>query len=66
METKSDKKNWMDMVKDKCNMKDGLVVPSTRKNGDLALFWTEGVIVVVQSYSQTHIYALMDRGADVG
>ena len=47
METKSDKKNWMDMVKDKCNMKDDLVVPSTRKNGGLTLFWMEGVIVVV-------------------
>ena len=54
------------MVKDKCNMKDNLVVPSTRKNGGLTLFWMEGVIVVVQSYSQTHIDALMDRGEDVG
>uniref|UniRef100_A0A7N2LWJ1 Endonuclease/exonuclease/phosphatase n=1 Tax=Quercus lobata TaxID=97700 RepID=A0A7N2LWJ1_QUELO len=34
METKSDKKNWMDMVKDKCNMKDSLFFPSIGKSRD--------------------------------
>ena len=43
METKSNKKNWMDMVKDKCNMKYGFVVSSIGKSGGLALFWKEGV-----------------------
>ena len=51
METKSDKKNWMDMVKDKCNMKDGLFVPSIGKSRGLALFRKEGVTVMVQTYS---------------
>ena len=66
METKSDKKNWMDMVNDKCNMKDGFFVLSIGKSGGLALFWNERVIVVVQTYSQTHIDALVDGGVDVG
>lgn len=66
METKIDKKNWMDMVKDKCNMKDGLFVLSIGKRGGLALFWKEGVPMVVQTYSQTHIDALVNRGADIG
>ena len=66
METKSNKKNWMDMVNDKCNMKDGFFVLSIGKSGGLALFWNEGVIVVVQTYSQTHIDALVDGGVDVG
>ena len=56
----------MDMVNDKCNMKDGFFVLSIGKSGGLALFWNEGVIVVVQTYSQTHIDALVDRGVDVG
>ena len=66
METKSDKKNWMDMVKDKCNMKDSLFFSSIGKSRGLALFWKEGVTVMVQTYSQTHIDALVDGGADVG
>ena len=55
----------MDMVNDKCNMKDGFFVFSIGKSGGLALFWNEGVIVVVQTYSQTHIDALVDGGVDV-
>ena len=66
METKSDKKNWMDIVKDKCNMKDGLFILSIRKSKGLTLFWKEGVTVMVQTYSQTHIDALVDGGADFG
>ena len=65
MERKSDKKNWMDMVKDKCNMKDGLFILSIRKSKGLVLFWKEGVTVMVQTYSQTHINALVDGGADL-
>ncbi|XP_075633957.1 uncharacterized protein LOC142606505 [Castanea sativa] len=66
METKSNKKIWMDMFKEKCNMKDGLFVSSIGKSGGLALFWKAGVTVMVQLYSQTHIDALVDGGADVG
>ena len=66
METKSDKKNWMDMVNDKCNMKDGMFVSSIGKSGGLALFRKEGVTVMVQTYSKTHIDALVDEGENVG
>ena len=46
METKSNKE-WMGMVKDKCNMKHGLIIPSEGKNGDLAMLWKEGITVEV-------------------
>ena len=65
METKSNKE-WMCMVKDKCNMKHGLIIPSEGKNGDLAMLWKEGITVEVQTYSQTHINALVDGGESVG
>lgn len=42
-------------MKDKCNMKHGL-----------ALLWKEGIIVEVQTFSQSHINAFVDNGADVG
>lgn len=51
MEKKSDKKSWMDMVKGKCNMRDGLFIPSIGKSGSLALFWKKGITMVVQTYS---------------
>lgn len=66
MDTKSDKKYWMDMVKEKCNMKGGLVVPSIGKSGGLALYWKDGVTVVVQSYSQTYTDALVEGGGERG
>lgn len=62
MDTKSDKKYWMDMVKEKCNMKGGLVVPSIGKSRGLALYWKDGITVVVQSYSQTYTDALVEGG----
>ena len=65
MKTKSNKE-WMGMVKDKCNMKHGLIIPSEGKNGDLAMLWKEGITVEVQTYSQTHIDALVDGGESVG
>ena len=65
METKSNKE-WMGMVKDKCNMKHGLIIPSEGKNGDLAMLWKEGITVEVQTYSQTHINTLVDGGESVG
>ena len=51
MEKKSNKKSWMGMVKGKCNMRDGLFVPSIGKSGGLALFWKERITMVVQTYS---------------
>ena len=65
IETKS---NLEGMVKvhDKCNFKNGLMVPSRGKSGGLALYWKEGTKVDVQTYSQTHIDALVDRGPEIG
>ncbi|XP_075665642.1 uncharacterized protein LOC142635351 [Castanea sativa] len=65
METKSNRE-WMNNIKDKCNMKHGLIVPSEGKSGGLALLWKEGVTVEVQTYSQSHVDALVDGGAGIG
>ena len=65
METKSNR-DWMNKVKDKCNMKQGLIVPSEGKSGGLALLWKEEIKVEVQLYSQSHVDALVDGGAGIG
>lgn len=44
METKS-KRDWMEKIKDKCNMKHGLIVPSEGRSGGLALLWKEGMTI---------------------
>ena len=48
-------REWMELLKDKCNMKHGL-----------ALLWKEGISMKVQTFSQTHIDAFVDNGADMG
>ena len=48
-------REWMELLKDKCNMKHGL-----------ALLWKEGISMKVQTFSQTHIDAFVDNEADVG
>ena len=50
MEAKSNRE-WMNNVKDKCNMKYGLIVPSEGRSGGLALMWKEGITIEVQTYS---------------
>ena len=65
METKLSREG-MSNIKDNCNMKHGLIVPSEGKSGGLALLWKEGVTVEIQMYSQTHIDALVDGGAGIG
>ena len=45
----------MELVKDKCNMKHGL-----------ALLWKKGITMKVQMFSQSHIDAFVDNGADMG
>ena len=50
MEAKSNRE-WMNNVKDKCNMKHGLIVPSKGRSGGLALMWKEGITIEVQTYS---------------
>ena len=56
----------MNYVKDKCKMKHGLIIPSEGKSGGLALLWREGITVDVQTYSQLHVDALVDGGANIG
>lgn len=48
IETKS-KREWMEKVKEKCNMKRGLIVPSNGNNRGIALLWKEDVKVEVQT-----------------
>ena len=64
MEMKSNRE-WMNNVKDKCNMKYGLTVPSEGRSSELALMWKEGIIVEVQTYSQSHIDDFVDGRADI-
>ena len=56
METKSNWE-WMSKVKDKCNMKNGFIVPSKGNSGGLALLWKEKIMVDVKTYSHDHIDA---------
>ena len=48
METKVDKKEWIDKVKERCNLKHGVFVSSNGNSGGLALFWKDGVTIDVQ------------------
>uniref|UniRef100_A0A7N2LI42 DUF4283 domain-containing protein n=1 Tax=Quercus lobata TaxID=97700 RepID=A0A7N2LI42_QUELO len=57
---------WMKMVKEKCNMKHGLIVPSKGKSGGLALLWKEGVKLEVQTSSQSHVDMIVDNGVNIG
>ena len=50
METKSNR-DWMVMVKDKCNLKHGLYVNSIGSKGGLAMLWREEVQLEVQTFS---------------
>ena len=58
--------DWMIMVRDRCKFKNGLIFPSKGKSGGLALFWKEEVQLDIQTYSQSHIDALVYGGRDVG
>jgi len=59
METKSNK-GWMGYVRDQCEFKHGLIVPSDGSSGDLALFWRKEVTVHIQNFSSSHINAFVD------
>ena len=41
-------------------MKHGLIIPSKGKSEGLELLWREGIKVDVQTYSQSHVDALVD------
>lgn len=65
METKSDL-DWMVKVWDRCHFKHGLMVTSCGKSGGLALFWKDVIKLDVQTYSLTHIGALVGGGEEIG
>lgn len=50
METKS-KREWIEKLKEKCNMKHDLIVPSNGNNGGITLLWKEDVKEEVQTCS---------------
>ena len=66
METKVDKKEWIDKVKERCNLKHGVFVPSNGNGSGLALFQKDGVTLDVQSYAYDHIDAWIDGGLGIG
>ena len=59
MDTKSNR-DWMVIVKDKCNFKNGLYVDSIGSKGGLAMLWKEEVKLDIQTFSQSHIDCLVD------
>ena len=63
METKSDK-GWMEYIRDQCEFKHRLIVPSDGSTGGLALFWRKEVIVHIENYSSSQIDVFVDRGVD--
>ena len=63
METKSDT-GWMEYVRDQCEFKNGLFVPSDGSSGGLALFWRKEITIHIQNYSSSHIDAFVDGGVD--
>ena len=65
METKSTTE-WMKNVQERCKLKHGFIVPSNGKSGGLALLWREDTVADVQTFSQTHIDAMVDGGVRVG
>ena len=66
METKVDKKEWIDKVKERCKLKHEVFVPSIGNSGNLALFWKDGVTLDVQSYTYDHIDAWINGGSGIG
>lgn len=65
METKSCK-GWMEKVRDECEFKNGLIVPSDGFSGGLALLWKKDVTVHVQTYSMSHIDVFVNEGEEIG
>ena len=60
METKFDVSE-MDGVKRKINRQQGLVVPSRKRAGGLALLWRNSLQVDIMSYSPRHIDAVVSE-----
>nr|POE53138.1 hypothetical protein CFP56_13681 [Quercus suber] len=51
--------NSMKLLQRDLNYTQGLVIPSDGKSGDLTLLWKEGTDVVVKTYSNSHINAIV-------
>ena len=58
METKSSNE-WMDKVKEECNMKHSWVMTSNGRSGDLALLWKDEIKIGLLMYSLNHIDVLV-------
>ena len=65
METKSNK-DWMIMIWDKCEFKNGFFVDSNSASGGLALLWKKEIRLDIQTYSQTHIDSLVEGETNSG
>ena len=61
METKSDRE-WMELVKDRCKMKRGLIVPSNGSKGGLAMLWKEGIKVDVKTFPRIILMLWLKEG----
>ena len=61
METKL-KKEWLDLIKEKCKMKNCFVVPSIGSSGGLIMVWKEELKVDIKTFSQNHIDAWVNDG----
>ena len=59
--TKSSKE-WMDKVKEECNMKHSWVVMSNGRSGGLALLWKDEIQIELLTYSLNHIEVLVSDG----
>ena len=63
METKYNVEEMVD-IKRKLERSQGMIVPSVRRSGGLALLWKDSLAVDVQTFSPRHIDAIIieDRG----
>ena len=64
METKL-KKEWLDLIKEKCKMKNCFVAPSIGSSGGPIMLWKEELKVDIKTFSQNHIDAWVN-GGEVG
>ena len=58
METKSKVKR-IEKIKNRIGLANGLIVPSRGRSGGVALLWTREVNLDINSYSESHIDAIV-------
>ena len=49
------KKDWIDLIKEKCKLKNCFVVPTIGCSGGLILLWKEELKVDIKTFSQNHM-----------